>query len=101
MSRIHNREYRLESKKHRVSKQSYTTTGGTHQHTIPVILKLLMWAHVFKVRLFWLCFIHVFFYPKLNFQFYFQLLFRHRNRAHSPRRKTFIFVEYFHVLQSK
>lgn len=61
MSRIHNREYRLESKKHRVSKQSYTITGGTHQHTIPVILKLLMWAHVFKVRLFWLCFIHVFF----------------------------------------
>lgn len=100
MSRIHNREYRLESKSREFPNN--TITGGTHQHTIPVILKLLMWAHVFKVRLFLvLLYTRFFFYPKLNFQFYFQLLFRHRNRVHSPRRKTFIFVEYFHVLQSK
>lgn len=91
MSRIHNREYRLESKKHRVSKQAYTITGGTHQHTIPVILKLLMWVHVFKVRLFLVLLYTRFFLPKIKFSILLSITFPPPQSRTQPPPQDFYF----------
>lgn len=89
MSRIHNREYRLESKS--TEFPNNTITGGKHQHTIPVILKLLMWAHVFKVRLFLVLLYTRFFLPKIKFSILLSITFPPPQSRTQPPPQDFYF----------